>query len=269
MTELLTTPTPVPLEIGAWAASALRGSMLGAVPVALLAGLVSFFSPCVLPLVPGYLSYAAGQSAVELSEPSGSGGQPARRLRTLAGSVLFVLGFTIVFVATGSVIGGLGRSLIAHQRTLEIVIGALTILLGAMFAGLVPLGRRELRLHRLPRAGLAAAPALGVVFGLGWTPCIGPALTVVYGLSLQEGSALRGAALASCYALGLGIPFIAAGAALGWLGRTVGWVRRHQLGVQRAGGVLMMAVGVALVTGWWAALMAILRNWAARFGAVI
>lgn len=254
----------IPLDLGSWVAGTLQGSMLGAIPVALLAGLVSFFSPCVLPLVPGYLSYAAGQGAAELSGPT-----DAARLRTLAGSVLFVLGFALVFVATGTVIGGLGRVLVDHQRTIEILVGALSVVLGAMFAGLLPLGRREFRIRRLPRAGLAAAPVLGVVFGLGWTPCIGPALTIVYGLSFQQGSALRGALLAACYALGLGLPFIAAGAALGRAWHSDGWVSRHQAGVQRAGGALMMAVGVALITGWWSWLMALLRSWAARFGAVI
>ncbi|WP_114046095.1 cytochrome c biogenesis CcdA family protein [Acidipropionibacterium virtanenii] len=234
--------------------------MIGAVPVAVFAGLVSFFSPCVLPLVPGYLSYATGQSAAELA-----GG----RRRAVLGSVLFILGFGVVFVATGTLVGGLGRALVSHQRTIEILVGALAVLLGAMFAGLVPLGRREFRLHRLPRAGLAAAPVLGVVFGLGWTPCIGPALTVVYGLSFSQGSAAKGAVLAACYAAGLGLPFVAAGAALARLARTVTWVKAHQRLVQRSGGVLMMAVGVALVTGWWDVAMAALRSWAARFGAVI
>lgn len=251
----------IPLDLGSWAAGMLEGSMIGAIPVAVFAGLVSFFSPCVLPLVPGYLSYATGQSAVELAE--------GRRRRAVLGSALFVLGFAVVFVATGTLVGGLGRALVSHQRAIEIGVGALTVLLGAMFAGLVPLGRREFRIHRLPRAGLAAAPVLGVVFGLGWTPCIGPALTVVYGLSFSQGSALKGAVLAACYAVGLGLPFLAAGAALARLARTVTWVKAHQRGVQRIGGVLMMAVGVALMTGWWGAAMAALRSWAARFGAVI
>lgn len=254
---------PVPMDLGEWAARMLEGSMVGAIPVAVLAGLISFFSPCVLPLVPGYLSYATGLGAAEVVDGS------RRRPRMVLGSVLFVAGFTVVFVATGSVIGGLGRSLKVHQRPIEIVVGALTILLGAMFAGLVPLGRREVRIHRLPKAGLAAAPVLGFVFALGWTPCIGPALSVVYGLSLSQGSAWRGGLLAACYALGLGLPFIAAGAALSWIGRTMDAVRAHQHLVEVIGGVFMMLVGVLLLTGWWADLMGMLRVWAAQFGSVI
>ncbi|WCC80978.1 cytochrome C biogenesis protein [Cutibacterium equinum] len=236
--------------------------MAGAIPVAVLAGLLSFFSPCVLPLVPGYLSYATGLGAADVIEGR-------RRARTVVGTILFVVGFTVVFVATGTVIGSLGRALMVHHRAIEIIVGALTILLGAMFAGLVPLGRRELRIHRLPRAGLAAAPILGIVFGLGWTPCIGPALSVVYGMSLTQGSATRGAVLATCYSLGLGLPFIAAAGALVWIGRTIDAVRAHQQAVQRVGGALLMAIGVLLVTGWWESMMAVLRTWAAQFGSVI
>ena len=251
-----------PLDLGSWAAGALTGSMAGAILVAVFAGLLSFFSPCVLPLIPGYLSYVTGLGAADVIE-----GQ--RRARTVVGTVLFVVGFTVVFVATGTIIGTLGKVLVGHRRAIEIIVGALTVVLGAMFAGLVPLGRRELRIHRLPRAGLAAAPILGIVFGLGWTPCIGPALSVVYGLSLTQGSAVRGAVLATCYSLGLGIPFITAAAAVVWMGRTIDAVRTHQHGVQRFGGILLMTVGVLLVTGWWGSIMAMLRAWAAKFGAVI
>ena len=251
-----------PLDLGSWAAGALTGSMAGAIPVAVFAGLLSFFSPCVLPLIPGYLSYVTGLGAADVIE-----GQ--RRARTVVGTFLFVVGFTVVFVATGTIIGTLGKVLVGHRRAIEIIVGALTVVLGAMFAGLVPLGRRELRIHRLPRAGLAAAPILGIVFGLGWTPCIGPALSVVYGLSLTQGSAARGAVLATCYSLGLGIPFIAVAAAVVWMGRTIDAVRIHQHGVQRFGGILLMTVGVLLVTGWWESIMAMLRAWAAKFGAVI
>ncbi|MEL4358562.1 MULTISPECIES: cytochrome c biogenesis CcdA family protein [unclassified Luteococcus] len=236
--------------------------MLLAIPVAALAGLLSFFSPCVLPLLPGYLSFATGLSAAEVQE----GG---RRGRMLLGSSLFVLGFAAVFVATGALIGGLGAALITHQRLITVAVGLLTIVLGAVFLGIVPMGQRELRLHRVPRLGIAAAPLLGIVFGVGWTPCMGPALSVVLGLAMNEGSQGRGAFLAFCYALGLGLPFILAGLALTRMGRAIGFVKRHQLAVQRFGGLLMVAVGLMLVTGAWDALMGLLRQWAVSYGAPI
>ncbi|MEL4503729.1 cytochrome c biogenesis protein CcdA [Luteococcus sp. H138] len=236
--------------------------MLLAIPVAALAGLLSFFSPCVLPLLPGYLSFATGLSAAEVQE----GGH---RGRMLLGSSLFVLGFAAVFVATGAVMGSLGAALITHQRLISVVVGLLTIALGAVFLGLVPLGQRELRLHRVPRLGILAAPLLGVVFGVGWTPCMGPALSVVLGLAMNEASQGRGAFLAFCYALGLGLPFILAGLALTRMGRAIGFVKAHQLAVQRLGGALMVAVGLMLVTGLWDLMMAVLRQWAVNYGAPI
>ncbi len=251
------------LDTGAWVRQAMGGSMVLAVPVAVLAGLVSFFSPCVLPLLPGYLSFATGLSAAEVLEGT------RRRGRMLLGTSLFVLGFAAVFVATGALIGSLGATLIDHQRTITIVVGALTILMGLVFMGLVPLGQRDIRLHRVPRLGLVAAPLLGMVFGIGWTPCIGPALGVVLNLSLNEGSSTRGGLLAFFYALGLGIPFIVAGLAMSAMGRTVGFVKQHQLAVQRLGGALMVVVGLMLVTGIWDTAMAGVRQLAANWGALI
>lgn len=251
------------LDTGAWVRQAMGGSMVLAVPVAVLAGLVSFFSPCVLPLLPGYLSFATGLSAAEVLEGT------RRRGRMLLGTSLFVLGFAAVFVATGALIGSLGATLIDHQRTITIVVGALTILMGLVFMGLVPLGQRDIRIHRVPRLGLVAAPLLGMVFGIGWTPCIGPALGVVLNLSLNEGSSTRGGLLAFFYALGLGIPFIVAGLAMSAMGRTVGFVKQHQLAVQRLGGALMVVVGLMLVTGIWDTAMAGVRQLAANWGALI
>lgn len=252
---------PVVLE-ASWVTSAVQGSMLLAVPVAAFAGLVSFFSPCVLPLLPGYLSLATGLSADQVSGAAG----PRRRMRILLGTSLFVLGFAVVFVLTGAVVGGLGGQLLRHQRTISVVAGVVIFVLGLMFAGWVPLGQRTVRLQRAPRFGLAAAPIMGIVFGLGWTPCIGPTLSVVLSLALNEGSATRGAVLAFCYALGLGIPFLVAGLAMGAMARAVGFVRRHQRGLQLVGAVLMMAVGVLLVSGVWDKVMAVLRQWAANVG---
>lgn len=251
------------LDIGTWAQTAVGGTLALALPVALLAGLVSFFSPCVVPLLPGYLSYATGLSATEVMEGRGP------RLRMLAGSGLFVLGFAFVFVASGVAAGTLGRALLEYARPLTIVLGILTILLGLIFAGLVPLGQRDLRFHRIPRVGVAFAPLLGLLFGLGWTPCIGPTLTVVLSLAMTEGSAVRGGILAFVYALGLGIPFLVAGLAFTRMNRVVRFVRRHQVTMMRIGGGLMVAVGVLLLTGGWDILMAEARQWTSTFVTVV
>jgi len=246
-----------------WVREAVGGSVLLALPVALLAGLVSFFSPCVLPLLPGYLSYATGLGAAEIT--AGRGG----RSRVLLGTIGFVAGFAAVFVATGALAGSVGAALVAWQRPLTIGAGILSIALGLVFTGWLPMGQGTWRLNLSPRLGLAAAPLLGIVFGLGWTPCIGPALSVVLSLALNEATALRGGVLAFAYAVGLGLPFIIAGLAFGRLAGTLDWVKRHHRGIQVAGGVAMMAVGVLLVTGWWDLLMAGIRQWVSNFTVVI
>ncbi|GGS40897.1 MULTISPECIES: cytochrome c biogenesis CcdA family protein [Streptomyces] len=175
----------------------LTGSVLLAIPVAALAGLVSFFSPCVLPLVPGYLSYVTGVSGADLAY--------VRRGRIVAGTLLFLAGFTAVFVSFGAAFGYAGNTLLAHQDLLIRVLGALTIVMGLSFMGVLPGVQREWRLHRRPAAGLAGAPMLGVLFGLGWTPCIGPTLAAVQAFAFSEASAGRGALLTVAYCLGLGI----------------------------------------------------------------
>ncbi len=252
-----------PLDLAAWAEGAVGGSMALAVPVALLAGLVSFFSPCVVPLLPGYLCYATGLGAAEVL------GGTARRGRMLAGTSLFVLGIAVVFVATGTLVGSLGGALLTHADLISRVLGVVIIALGLAFAGVLPVGRRELRFSRLPEAGVAAAPLLGVVFALGWTPCIGPTLGVVYSLALTEGTALRGGLLAFVFALGLGVPFVLAGLVYTRMARAVGFLRRHQVFLLRAGGVLMVVVGLLLVTGLWATLTAGLRAAVSSFTPVI
>lgn len=250
---------------GSWSREAMTGSMLVAVPVALLAGLVSFFSPCVLPLLPGYLSYATGLSASSIANAEVRGS----RGRLLLGTLGFVLGFAAVFVATGALAGSLGYLLLRHERVISVVLGLLVIALGLVFCGVLRFGQSTRRLAIAPRVGVAFSPLLGVVFGLGWTPCIGPALSVVLTLSLNEGSSVRGGLLAFCYALGLGIPFLLAALAMDRLAGTIGWVKRHQRAVQLAGGVLMVLVGLALVTGLWTTITADLRQWAARWGSPI
>jgi cytochrome c-type biogenesis protein len=226
--------------------TAFSGSMLLAVPVAVLAGLVSFFSPCVIPLLPGYLSYTTGLSGVDLAD---SEARPHRG-RMLAGASLFVLGFSSVFVALGLLSAGVNRWFFENSRTFTLVLGFLAIVLGLVFMGLLPLFQRDLRVHKVPAVGLAAAPLLGFLFGLGWTPCIGPTLGVILTLAYGE-SVARGGVLLAFYSVGLGVPFILA--ALAWR-RALGAfsvVRRHQQWVSIVGGVMLVGVGVLLVTGWW------------------
>lgn len=249
--------------IGDWAAAAAGGSLPLAIPVALLAGLVSFFSPCVLPLLPGYLSYATGLAAADVTAGRGPRG------RLCLGTGLFVLGFAFVFVSGGALFGGLGGALLAWSRPLTAVAGVVAIALGFVFAGRLRIGQTTLRPSRAPGIGIAAAPVLGVAFGIGWTPCIGPTLAVVLTLALNEGTAVRGAVLALAYALGLGLPFLAAALAFDRLGGTFAWVRRHHETLQLVGGALLVAVGVLLVTGWWDGLMAGVRSWAGAFGVPI
>jgi len=233
------------------------GSLLLAVPIALAAGLVSFFSPCVVPLLPGYLSYVTGLSTADLDS--------AGRGRVLAGTGLFVLGFSAFYVSLGALFGAVGFRLLEHQRALMVGLGVLTIALGLGFMGLLPLARRTVPIRRVPSVGVAAAPVLGAAFGVGWTPCMGPTLAAVLSLSANEASASRGAFLAFVYCLGLGTPFVIAGLAFRRTLRAVGWVRRHQLLVVRVGGGMLVAVGILLLTGWWDLLVGALRQWAAGF----
>jgi len=233
-----------PLDVGGWfEGTVLSGSMVVALPVALVAGLVSFFSPCVVPLLPGYLSYATGLSGVDLED--------AKRGRMVLGSFLFVLGFSFVFVALGTLSGALGDWLFRYTREISVVLGLFTILVGVAFVGIVPWLQRDVRIHKVPAVGLAAAPLLGVLFGLGWTPCIGPTLSAVQALALHEGTATRGALLSVAYCLGLGIPFLLAGLAFRRMLGAVKWIRLHQVWVTRFGGMMLIVVGLLLVTGLW------------------
>lgn len=226
---------------------AAAGSLGLAVPVALIAGLVSFFSPCVLPLLPGYLSYATGLSGADLA----AGEAANRRGRMLLGSLLFVLGFAVVFVLIGAAFGSVGVWLRTWQDEIQVGLGVLLIVLGLVFAGALPWLQRDLRIHRIPAVGLGAAPVVGALFAIGWTPCIGPTYGVIVNLTYVDATAMRGALLSLCYALGLGIPFVVAGLAYRRTLGVAGWVRRHQAWVMRIGGIMLVTIGVLMLTGWW------------------
>ncbi|WP_034267574.1 cytochrome c biogenesis CcdA family protein [Actinospica robiniae] len=254
------------------------GSLLLAVPVAVAAGAVSFASPCVLPLVPGYLSYVTGMSAVDAqdrqsAERTAADGEAAAgrwsrfgaRHRTLLGALLFVLGFSAVFVSAGAAFGYAGAHLLAHQRGLDIAFGLVMILMGVFFAGLVPdrwssLLMRDARVHYRPAMGLVGAPLLGVVFGLGWTPCLGPTLAVVQELAVDQGTAVRGAVLAAFYCLGLGLPFLLTALLFGRAMQAIGWLKRHYTAITRLGGGMLALVGLALVSGVWQQLIAHMQS---------
>lgn len=236
----------------------LNGALLLALPIAALGGLVSFFSPCVLPLVPGYLSYVTGVTGTDLAD--------ARRGRMVVGASLFVLGFTVVFVSGGALFGYFGQSLQDHKDTLSKVLGVLMILMGVFFMGLMPwLTQREFRFHKRPATGLVGAPLLGALFGIGWTPCIGPTLASVQALSFNQASAGRGAVLTVAYCLGLGVPFVLAAVAFRKALGAFGWFKRHYVWVMRIGGTMMIATGVLLLTGAWDRLVQEMQTWSDGF----
>lgn len=221
------------------------GSLLVAIAIAMLAGLLAFLSPCVLPLAPGYLSYVTGLTGAQLADPQG------RRGRVLLGSVLFVLGFSIVFIAYGAAFGGLGGLLLQYQDVINRVLGVIVIVMGLAFMGLIPGFNRDLRLHRAPTWSVAGAPVLGIAFGLGWSPCIGPTLAVVQSLAFTEASAVRGAVLSFFYCIGLGVPFVLLALLFSRAAGALAWVRRHYVGIMRFGGAMLVVVGLLLLTGVW------------------
>ncbi len=269
------------------------GPLILALPVAAAAGAVTFLSPCCLPLVPGYLSFVTGMTgaggapsaAVPAQAPAvaaadGSGVAVAAppltpaatvppRGRVVAGTALFVLGFSVVFVAYGAALGGLGHLLTGHARALTQVLGGLTIVLGLLFAGVLDrfsFAGRIVRPSARPKAGLAGAPLLGVMFGLGWTPCIGPTLTAVLALSASTGTVARGAVLAFVYALGLGVPFLLVSFGFQVAMRASAFFRRHARLVTRIGGAMLICVGLLEVTGAWSTFMAWLQvHWVSSY----
>jgi cytochrome c-type biogenesis protein len=252
------------------------GPLLVAAAVAALVGLISFASPCVLPLVPGYLSYVAGlvgTSAPARTQPVGGGGTAtavredvAPRGRMVLGALLFVLGFSTVFIAFATAFGGLGRLMLEYTDVLDRVFGVVTVLVGLGFLGWLPLLQRTTRLSARPAAGLAGAPLLGIVFGLGWTPCLGPTLAAVYSLAVSEATAARGAVLGLAYCLGLGVPFVLVALGARWAVGATAFLRRHARTVTRVGGAVLVLVGLLLLTGAWTELMGWLRSWLAATG---
>lgn len=236
----------------------LSGNLLFAIPIAILAGLISFASPCVLPLVPGYLGFVGGFAGGDGEGATDKG----NRRRLLLGVALFVLGFSIVFVTFGLVFGIAGLLLKQWMGIITRIAGAIIIVMGLVFIGQFTFLQRTITPRWRIATGLAGAPFLGLVFGLGWVPCIGPTLTAVLALSLDGGSPGRGALLGAAYCIGLGVPFLLVALGFGWVSGSVGWLKRNIRIVNIVGGVVLVLVGILMVSGLWQAMIS-------QFGAVI
>jgi cytochrome c-type biogenesis protein len=235
------------------------GTLWLAIPVAMLAGLVSFLSPCVLPLVPGYLGFLGG--AVAPRAANGSAAQ-AGRGRLVLGVLLFILGFSVVFVASTALSGTAGIFLLRWGEIITRVLGVIIILMGLVFLGLFGFAQRELRFRVDSKAGIIGAPLLGIALGIGWAPCLGPTLTAIVALSINVGDPVRAGFLGLAYSLGLGIPFLLVALGFGWATRAIGFLRRHIRVVNIIGGVLLILLGILMVTGLWTDIMS-------RLGAVM
>ncbi|MET0589828.1 MAG: cytochrome c biogenesis protein CcdA [Naasia sp.] len=234
------------------------GPLLLALPVALLAGLVSFASPCVLPLVPGYLAYVGGFTD---GRPV-SDRRAVERRRVVLGASLFVLGFAVVFVGFGIAFGAAGFWLIQWRDLITRIAGVVVIVMGLVFIGRFGAMQRNVKPTWRPVAGLVGAPLLGAVFAIGWTPCMGPTLATILSLSFGGGSPVQGAALGLAYALGLGVPFVLVALGLSWAAGAVGWMRRHIRAINIVGGAVLVVIGTLMLIGVW-------NQWMLQLGAVI
>ncbi|ARC57623.1 Thiol:disulfide interchange protein DsbD [Frondihabitans sp. 762G35] len=241
------------------------GQMLVALPVALLAGILSFVSPCVLPLVPGYLGYVGGLTGTAQD----ARGKRRDRVRVLLGVLLFILGFTVVFVAFNTAAGVLGSFFLEWRGLITRILGVVVILMGLVFIGNFPLFQRTSKLRISPKTGLIGAPLLGIVFGLGWSPCLGPTLAAITALSYNSGSAWQGFVLGLFYCLGLGVPFLLVALGLGWMSRSIAFVKRHIRAVNLLGGSILVLIGVLMVAGVWTDLMSRLGAVIATYGTVV
>ena len=230
----------------------LSGGLWLAVPIAVAAGLLSFLSPCVLPLVPGYLGYVSGVTS----------GREKTRGRMLAGVGLFIAGFSLVFLAVSLLVGTVGVFVTEYTDVILRIAGVVVIVMGVVFIGQVSFLQRTIKPGWQPRTGLIGAPLLGIVFAIGWTPCVGPTLIAVSSLALDQGDLGRALIIGVAYCVGLGIPFLLVAIGFGWVGSSVRWVKRHIRAVNIAGGVLLILIGVLMVSGLW-------RGTVSAFGAVI
>lgn len=245
------------------------GALWLAIPVAMLAGLVSFLSPCVLPLVPGYLGFLGGAvaprggsySSTGSAQGTSAGGGVGRR-RLVLGVLLFILGFSVVFVASTALSGTVGIFLVRWGDIITRVLGVVIVLMGLVFLGLFGFAQREFRFQVDSKTGIIGAPLLGIALGIGWAPCLGPTLIAIVALSVNVGDPVRAGFLGLAYSFGLGIPFLLVALGFSWATRAIGFLRRHIRIVNIAGGVLLILLGILMITGLWTDIMS-------RLGAVM